>query len=72
MLKVFGGLWKKIMFGFMKDIWWSVTKEVVWNTVLFCQMNYSEQEFENLNRAEVGKFSDKEPSGSDNNGEEQE
>ena len=34
--------------------------------------NFSEQEFENCNRNEVSKFSDKEPLGSDNNGEEEE
>ena len=34
--------------------------------------NFSEQEFENFNRDEVGKFSNKEPLGSYNNGEEEE
>ena len=37
MFKVFRGLWKKIVFSFMKNIW-GVTKKVVWNIVLFCQM----------------------------------
>ena len=34
--------------------------------------NFSEQEIENFNRDEVGKFSNKKPLGSDNNGEEEE
>ena len=34
--------------------------------------NFSEQEFENFNRDKMGKFSNKEPLGSDNNGEEEE
>ena len=33
---------------------------------------FSEQKFENFNRHEVGKFSNKEPLGSNNNGEEEE
>ena len=72
MFKVFGDLQLKIMFGFMKDIW-GVTKKVVWNIVFFrTNENFSEQEFKNFNRDEVGKFSNKEPLGSDNNGEEEE
>ena len=71
MFKVFGDLQLKIMFGFMKDIW-GVTKKVVWNIVFFrTNENFSEQEFKNFNRDEVGKFSNKEPLGSDNNGEEE-
>ena len=35
--KVFGGLWKKIMFGIMKKIW-GVTKKIAWNIVFFCKM----------------------------------
>ena len=59
------------MFGFMKDIW-DVTKKVVWNIVFFrTNENFSEQEFKNFNLDEVGKFSNKEPLGSDNNGEEE-
>ena len=34
--------------------------------------NFSEQELENFNRDVVGEFSNKEPLGSDNNGEEEE
>ena len=71
MFKVFGDLQLKIMFGFMKDIR-GVTKKVVWNIVFFrTNENFSEQEFKNFNRDEVGKFSNKEPLGSDNNGEEE-
>ena len=33
--------------------------------------NFSEQEFENFSRDEVGKFSNKESLGRDNNGEEE-
>ena len=66
MIKVFGDLLKKIMFGFVKDIW-GVTKKVV-----LPNENFSDQEFENFNRDEVGKFSNKEHLGSDNNVEEEE
>ena len=38
MLKVFRDLRKKIMLGFMKGIWWGVTRKVVRNIVSFCQM----------------------------------
>ena len=34
--------------------------------------NFSEQKFENFNRDKVGEFSNKEPLGGDNNGEEEE
>ena len=42
------------------------------HSVVLPNENFSEQEFENFNRDEVGKFSNKEPLGSDNNGEEEE
>ena len=34
--EVFGGLWKKITFGFM-DNYWGVTKKVVWKIVRFAK-----------------------------------
>ena len=70
MFKVFGGLWKKIMFSFLKDIW-GVTKKVVWSIVLLCQMTFAslEQELENFNLDEV---CNKEPLGSENNPKEEE
>ena len=72
MLKVFGDLQKKIMFSFMKDILWDVTKIVARNIVFVLpNENFSEQEFKNFNRDEVGKFSNKEHLGSNNNGEEE-
>ena len=61
MLKVSGDLWKKTMFGFMKE-----------HGIVLPNENFSEQEFQNFSRDEVGKFSNKEPIGSDNNGEEEE
>ena len=42
------------------------------HSIVLPNENFSEQEFENFNRDEVGKFSNKEPLGSDNNGEEEE
>ena len=42
------------------------------HSIVLPNENFSEQEFENFNRDEVGKFSDKEPLGSDNKGEEEE
>ena len=72
MLKVFGDLQKKIMFSFMKDTLWGVTKTVAWNIVFVLpNENFSEQESKNFNLDEVGKFSNKEHLGSDNNGEEE-
>ena len=85
MFQDFGGLWKKIMFGFMRNIW-GVTKIVVWNRLLFCQMRRYEdsslkqtivlpngsnlvQEFKNFNRDEMG---NEELLGSDNNDKEKE
>ena len=42
------------------------------HSIVLPNENFSAQEFENLNRDEVGKFSNKEPLGSDNKGEEEE
>ena len=42
------------------------------HSIVLPNENFSEQEFENFNRDEVSKFSNKEPLGSDNNGEEEE
>ena len=39
--------------------------------IILLNENFSEKGFENFNRHEVGKFSNKEPLGSDNNGEEE-
>ena len=60
MLKVFGDLWKKTIFGFMKE-----------HGIVLPNENFSEQEFENFSRDEVGRFSNKESLGSDNNSEEE-
>ena len=42
------------------------------HSIVLPNENFSEQEFENFNRDEVGKFSNKEHLGSDNNVEEEE
>ena len=42
------------------------------HSIVLPNENFSGQEFKNFNRDEVGKFSNKEPLGSDNNGEEEE
>ena len=42
------------------------------HSIVLPNENFSEQEFEKFNRYEVGKFSNQEPLGSDNNGEEEE
>ena len=42
------------------------------HSIVLPNENFSEQEFENFNRDEVGKFSNKEHLGSDNYGEEEE
>ena len=42
------------------------------HSIILPNENFSEQEFENLNRDEVGKFSNKEPLGSYNNGQKKE
>ena len=41
------------------------------HSIVLPNENFSEQEFENFNRDEVGKFSNKEHLGSNNNGEEE-
>ena len=42
------------------------------HSIVLPNENFSEQEFEHFNRDQVAKFSNKEPLGSDNNGEEEE
>ena len=42
------------------------------HSIVLPNENFSEQEFENFKRDEVGKFSNKQPLGSDNNSEEEE
>ena len=42
------------------------------HSIILPNENFSEQEFENFNQDEVGKFSNKEPLGTGNNGEEEE
>ena len=42
------------------------------DSIVLPSENFSEQEFENFNLDEVSKFSNKEPLGSDNNGEKEE
>ena len=42
------------------------------HSIVLPNENFSEQEFENFNRDEVRKFSNKEPLGSDNNDDEEE
>ena len=62
------------MFSFLKNIW-SVVLNLVWNIIIIILSiilpndNFLEQEFENLNRKEVG---GQEPLGDGNNGEEEE
>ena len=42
------------------------------HSIVLPNENFSGQEFENFNREEVGKYSNKEPLSSNNNGEEEE
>ena len=61
MFKVFRELRKKVMFGLMRRY----KKSSLKHSIVLPNENFTKQEFENFNRNEVGKFSNKEPLGSD-------
>ena len=51
MFKVFGGFWRKIMFGFMKSIW-DVTKKLIWNKVYFLEQALEDFDLDDVRKEE--------------------